>query len=675
MALNRHPIREVYITAAGVYLPGDPVDNENIENILGLIEGKPSRLKRRILKSNGIKTRYYALDEDGQTTELNEELAVKAVHDALRHSELTLDDIEMLAVGTTLGDVLIPGFASMVHGRLGGRPMEILSAGGVCCSSIAALSSAYRAVATGQRKNAVVVGSELVSRSLKGTKFKRESDAPLKDEHLDELRGSYQGFDADFLRWMLSDGAGSVVLEGRLHAEKPSLRIDWIELKSFANEYETCMYTGIAHKDSPRVGNTWLDLATISEADKAELMRIRQDTKLLPQIVNLSVEEYLRLIKRERIVPEEIDHFLCHYSSHFFKGEIIRLLEEASLGIPEEKWFTNLYTKGNTGSASIFIMLEEALNSGRFKPGEKILLMVPESGRFTVAFAMLTCFGPDAHPEAKEGPEESSSTDAGVVSTPWRAGAISSLPPRTGTDTEIAEAAANSPLGDGFDPGHDPMVRQLVLDLGIVWADFERMLGATPIIRRIEAGEVTVKDYKMLLRNLRQQVMEGSPWIALAASNISIELFPFRSIFISYTGDEHREFQMLERDYCAVGGSLEEILNPPKNIGSEALSAFMFHRASQPDPLDLLGAMFVIEGLGKHKAGQWAEGLKEGLNLTNKEVSFLYYHWKNDEDHFDRLRHVLTSGIVSDDVAKRIVKTAKVVARLFALQLEEMENI
>jgi 3-oxoacyl-[acyl-carrier-protein] synthase III len=672
MSLQQHSIRNVYITAAGAYLPGEPVDNDRMENVLGLIDGKPSRLKKRILKSNGIRTRHYALGEDGQTTELNEELAAKAVHAALANSELTLEDVEMLAAGTTQGDVPIPGFASMVHGRLGGRPMEILSAGGVCCSSMAALSSAYRAVATQQRKNAVVVGSELVSRSLKGTRFSRESNDPLEDGHLDGLRGSYRDFDADFLRWMLSDGAGSLVLEGKLHGEKPSLRIDWIELKSYANEYETCMYTGIAHKDSPRAGNTWLDLATISEADKAELMRIRQDTGLLPQIVKLSVEEYLRLIKRERIVPEELDHILCHYSSHFFKGEIIKLLDEAHLGIPEEKWFTNLYTKGNTGAASIFIMLEEALNSGRFKKGEKILLMVPESGRFTVSFALLTCVGPDAQPEATAAAE--SGTDSGRVSTRWHAGEVSSLPPVARTGAETAGAAARSPLGEGFDPGDDPMVRTLVLDLGLVWADFERMLRATPIIRRIEAGEVTVKDYKMLLRNLRQQVMEGARWIARAASNISIELFPFRSMFITHAGDEHRDFQMIERDYCAVGGSLGEIVNTPKNVGSEALSAFMFHRASQPDPLDLLGAMFVIEGLGRLKAGQWAEALKQQLHLTNEQVSFLRYHGQNDDDHFDRLRAVLTSGIVDDEVAQRIVKTAKVVARLYALQLEEMDN-
>jgi 3-oxoacyl-[acyl-carrier-protein] synthase-3 len=403
------------------------------------------------------------------------------------------------------------------------------------------------------------------------------------------------------------------------------------------------MYAGMAHKAAPRAGNTWLDLPTIAAAGEAEIMRIRQDTELLPQIVKLGVEEYLRLIKRGRIVPEEIDHLLCHYSSHFLKGEVVKLLDAAGLGVPEEKWFTNLYTRGNTGAASIFIMLEEALNAGRFAPGEKVLLMVPESGRFTVAFALLTCVGPDARPQ-------------------------------TGAARASAGVAARSPLSGDFEPT-DPLVRRLVLDLGIVWADFERLLRATPIVRRIEAGRATVEDYKMLLRNLRQQVVEGARWIARAASNVSVELFPFRSMFISHAGDEHRDFQMIERDFCAMGGSLEEIVRAPKNVGSEALSAFMFHRASQPDPLDLLGAMFVIEGLGKQKAAGWAESLKKQLELTDEQVSFLGYHGRNDDDHFDRLRAVLSSGIVDEEVAARIVKTAKVVARLYALQLEEMDNV
>lgn len=112
----------------------------------------------------------------------------------------------------------------------------------------------------------------------------------------------------------------------------------------------------------------------------------------------------------------------------------------------------------------------------------------------------------------------------------------------------------------------------------------------------------------------------------------------------------------------------------PKNVGSEALSSFMFHHASQPDPIDLLGAMFVIEGLGTKKAGQWADKLKAKLGLTDKQVSFLRYHGKNDDDHFDKLRGTIRSGIIDMTMAERIVKTAKVTSRLYALQLEELDN-
>src|SRR5207247_7486305 len=109
--------------------------------------------------------------------------------------------------------------------------------------------------------------------------------------------------------------------------------------------------------------------------------------------------------------------------------------------------------------------------------------------------------------------------------------------------------------------------------------------------------------------------------------------------------------------------------------GSEALAALLFRQASQPDPLDLVGEMFVIEGLGKKKAAHWAELLRTDLQLTPQQTSFLTYHGKNDDTHFDKLREVIASGILDVQTAKRVVKTAKVVARLYALQLEEIDHV
>lgn len=101
------------------------------------------------------------------------------------------------------------------------------------------------------------------------------------------------------------------------------------------------------------------------------------------------ISHYLDLIDKRRIVIEEVDYVCSHYSSHGLRDEIIVLLNHAGAMIDENKWFTNLYTKGNTGAASIFIMLEELYHQGNLKKGEKILCHVPESGRCLNGFMQL----------------------------------------------------------------------------------------------------------------------------------------------------------------------------------------------------------------------------------------------------------------------------------------------
>ncbi len=65
-------------------------------------------------------------------------------------------------------------------------------------------------------------------------------------------------------------------------------------------------------------------------------------------------------------------------------------MEGIGFRIPFEKWFTNLAYKGNTGSASIYVIMEELFQSGQLKSGQKLLCFIPESGRFSVAYVLLT---------------------------------------------------------------------------------------------------------------------------------------------------------------------------------------------------------------------------------------------------------------------------------------------
>src|ERR1700722_10569985 len=139
-------MNEAYITGTGAFLPGDPVDNEQPAARFAADTPRAARLLRRTLTANGIRTRHYATDASGRTLMLNEELAAEAALVALKDRGLSPRQVSMLAPGTTQGDVLVPGFASMVHGRLGGGPMELLSAGGVCASGMAALKAAVAAV-------------------------------------------------------------------------------------------------------------------------------------------------------------------------------------------------------------------------------------------------------------------------------------------------------------------------------------------------------------------------------------------------------------------------------------------------------------------------------------------------------------------------------------------------
>jgi hypothetical protein len=217
--------------------------------------------------------------------------------------------------------------------------------------------------------------------------------------------------------------------------------------------------------------------------------------------------------------------------------------------------------------------------------------------------------------------------------------------------------------------------QDLTRRLLLVWLDFERRLGKIPIIRRLDQGTFSLADYKRLLLNLKPQVIEGSRWITRAASSFTAEYSELRSTVIQHAVDEHRDYKMLEHDFATVGGEAGEIETAQRNIGTDALCGYLMNQASQPNPVDLLGAMFIIEGLGNKMAANWAGRIRELLNLNENATKFLSYHGENDSSHLDKLYKILDSEAVTEESSPRILRTAKVVARLYALQLEELDNV
>ena len=375
---------DVFITKASRFLPNDPVENDDMETFLGMVDGKPSKARRVILRRNGIKQRYYALDKDGNVTHTNVQMAANAVL-GLLDDQLTIDDIDLLSCGTGSPEQLIPSHGVMVHGELGGKKhMEVVSFAGSCCSGADALKYAYMAVKLGLSKNAVAVASERSSAWMRASYFQKESEqlAQLEDHPM-------LAFQKDFLRWMLSDGAFSVLLQGKPSASGLSLRLDWIDITSYANTKETCMYAA-ADKDADGRVKGWASFPQ-SEWLTESIFAIKQDTRMLSEyIVPLGVQYLIEMGKKHQFTPDDVDWFLPHMSSMFFKDVIIEESAKQGFAIPEERWFYNLPKIGNIGSASAFAMLEELMDSGLLKQGQKVLVMVPESARFSYCYFMLT---------------------------------------------------------------------------------------------------------------------------------------------------------------------------------------------------------------------------------------------------------------------------------------------
>ncbi len=373
---------KVYITRSSVFLPNAPVDNDNIEKVLGMVGGRPSRARRIVLRNNGIRLRHYAIDPaSGAATHNNAQLTAAAVRG------LNIGDaIDCLSTGTTMPDQLMPNHGVMVHGELGISPCEVVSTAGICLSGLTALKYAYMAVLCGQAKNAVATGSEQASAVLHARNFASESE-----HRVAELESNPEiAFEKDFLRWMLSDGAGAFLLQDQPAPAGLSLRIDWIDILSQAGAMETCMYAG-GEKQQDGSLRGWKTYPA-DEWGRRSLFAIKQDVRLLNEnIVRQTIGKILeKSLATRDLQADAVDWFLPHMSSEYFRQPLAEHMAALGFPVPQGKWFTNLHTKGNTGAASIYIMIDELFKSGRLKNGDRLLCFIPESGRFTGSLMHLT---------------------------------------------------------------------------------------------------------------------------------------------------------------------------------------------------------------------------------------------------------------------------------------------
>lgn len=614
----------VYIQSAGYHLPGEPVDNQAMDDFIAPLNRISVRIKNKILAENGIQTRYYAIDKNGETEVSHTRLAANAINDCLARANATLDDVSLLAVGSSGSDALIPGFAAMVQGELGAPPMETLSSLGVCAAGISAIEFAAQSIELGAHQQALVAAAEMPSRIFKKSRF-----AP---------RGYSSDFDAHFLRWMLSDGAGALLLTNKPATNNVRIKINWVHQKSFAGDYPVCMQLGLTEDRS----KSFLDFPSSSEAEAAGALSLRQDIRLLPHLFDVSIHEYVKLVHDGWITSDEIDHFLCHYSSARFIPVVEELLDKAGLTIPRERWYSNLTTRGNTGSASIFIMLAEFLHTHSVKPGEKIFCFIPESGRMTAAYMLLEV-------------EDANAPLDRFVPVPVSA----QQPP------------------DLIDPPHDPKtapqhLQDLLTTLAGIWHDYRSQVWRSPVIHKLVSQQFALEDYRNWTSQWVPQVREGSKWMREAVASLTGTYADLASLIELHAGEEQNDFKILYEDYCAAGG-VEPLDNLRRNPGGEALNSYLHSLAATSNPIGLLGAIYIIEGTGQRIVPALLPLLRKQVDLPASAFRFLEYHGANDEHHLARwLSAVELVLAIEPQAAKSIIATAKRTAQLYLMQFEHI---
>ncbi|MCY0969869.1 beta-ketoacyl-ACP synthase III [Chryseobacterium wangxinyae] len=377
-------MQDVFITKASTYLPNEPVSNDEMESYLGLVNNTPSKARALILRNNKIKTRYYALDKEGKPTHTNAQITAKAV-EGLFDEHFKKEDMQLLSCGTSSADQIQPSHSSMVHGELNiGKSVEINTATGLCNSGMNALNYGFLNIKAGVKDNAVCVGSERMSAWMTADKFNHEAEnLKLLEER------PIVAFKREFLRWMLSDGAAAFLLEPKPRENETSLKIEWIDFYSYAHQIEACMYSGCEKQEDGSL-KSWAEYPA-EEWLNQSIFALKQDTKILDKYILVKGAESLRTsFDKHQLDPDTVDHVLAHISSGYFKEGLKEEFANVGLDFPWEKWFYNLSEVGNVGAGSIFIAVEQLMNSGRLKKGEKILLCVPESGRFAYSCALLT---------------------------------------------------------------------------------------------------------------------------------------------------------------------------------------------------------------------------------------------------------------------------------------------
>jgi 3-oxoacyl-[acyl-carrier-protein] synthase-3 len=305
------------ITGVGAYAPKRVLTNNDLEKLVDTSD-------EWIVQRTGIRERRIADD-----SEATSDLAVKAAQQALERANLVPEDIEFIAVGTTTPDMFFPSVGNIVQHRLGCRRAGSVDMLAACAGSVYSLSIGAQFVQTGKYRRVLCIGAETLS---KITDFTDRGTCIL-----------------------LADAAGAAVLEP---TDEDRGIID-TDLYSDGRYWEL-LYQPAGGSRNP---------ATHETVDKRMHYAKMRGSDVFKVAVRMFADCAERILARNGVTTDDVSLFIPHQAN-------LRIIEAACkrVSLPMERVFVNVDRYGNTGAASVYVALEEALAAGRIKRGDLVLM-------------------------------------------------------------------------------------------------------------------------------------------------------------------------------------------------------------------------------------------------------------------------------------------------------------
>jgi 3-oxoacyl-[acyl-carrier-protein] synthase-3 len=324
--------QSVRVTGWGMYAPQRVLTNQELERVVDTSD-------EWIVQRTGIRERRIAAPNETTAT-----MSAIAGKRAIAVAGLQPNDIDVILVATLTPDYWMPSTGALVKEAIGNSRAAAMDVMAACSGFVYAYSVADAYLRSGAFKNALVIGAETLSRFL-----------DYSDRSTCILFG---------------DGAGAVVLSA---ADEAGGGMAGLEMTTDPDgAYMIWLPSGGAR--SPVSGQT------LARGEHYVRMEGRETYRYATKTLASSA---LTAIERAGWQPDEIDLFIPHQAN-------VRIIESVAkgLGLPMDKMFVNVDRYGNTSAASVGIALAEAVNTGRIKVGDKVVLVAFGAGLTSGAIAL-----------------------------------------------------------------------------------------------------------------------------------------------------------------------------------------------------------------------------------------------------------------------------------------------